>query len=248
MLSLCPVFGLAPSSLGVWLDYSLEVLLRVVKRKSRKEFEIRWPNVEEMRASASLLEHNRTYGHLLQGLFAITDIGRMPCADYTDVDLQNAYFEGFTQNVEVTNLFVRNFFGDIIHASVSYPDSCHDTQLAGMSGLYFPKLSDEMTPPGMAILGDSAFFNTTKATNGKLLRGRKSNEVNDIPKSAALAAVDLLLQRAMPSERRSAEWDVRAMKGPFQRLKTALPADSRKLHRLIRLFAICITSVPALPV
>eukprot|EP00171_Calliarthron_tuberculosum_P021665 IDg21665t1 len=43
---------------GSWLDYSLEVLLRVVKRKSRKEYEIRWPTEAETRTSASLLESN----------------------------------------------------------------------------------------------------------------------------------------------------------------------------------------------
>ena len=104
-----------------------------------------------------------------------------------------------------------------------------------MSGLYFPKLSDEMTPPDMAILGDSAFVNITKATNGKVLYSRKSNETNDILKSAELAAVDLLLQRAMPSERQSAEWGVRAMKGPFQRLNIPLPADAQKRLRLLRI-------------
>ena len=217
------------------MDYSFEVLCRVVKRKSRKEFEVRWPNIEEMRASAALLEQNRIHWMLLQGVFRITDGGRMPCADYTDLDPQNVYFEGLTQNVEVTNLFVWNFFGEIIYASVNYPGSWHDTKLAGMSGLYFPKLSDEMTPPGMAILEDSAFVNTIKATNGKGLRSTKSNEVNDIPKSAELAPVDLMLQRAMPSKRQSAEWGVRAMKGPFQRLKTPLPADARKRLRLLRI-------------
>ena len=128
-----------------------------------------------------------------------------------------------------------NFFGEIIHAAANYPRSWHDTKLASVSGLYFPKLSDEMTPPGMAILGDSAFVNTTKAMNSKIVRGRKTNEVHDVPISAALAAVDILVQRAMPSERQSAEWGVRAIKAPFQRLKTPLPANSRKHLRLLRI-------------
>ena len=102
LFSLCPVFGIVPSSIGVWMDYSLEVLLHVVKRKNRKDFEIRRPSVEEMEASSALLEQNRVHGLFLRGVFAITDGGRMPCAEYTDLDLQNAYFEGFTQNVEVT--------------------------------------------------------------------------------------------------------------------------------------------------
>ena len=114
------------------MDYSLEVLLHVIKRKNKKEFEIRWPRVEEMKASSALLEQNRVHGLLLRGVFAITDGGRMPCADYTDLDLKNAYFEGFTQNVEDTNLFVWNFFGEIIHAAINYLGSWHDTKLAGV--------------------------------------------------------------------------------------------------------------------
>ena len=128
-----------------------------------------------------------------------------------------------------------NFFEKIIHAALNYPDSWHDAKLAGVVGVYFPKLSDDMTPPGMAIFGDSAFVNTTKATNGKVLRSRKSNEINDIPKSSELAAVDLLLQRAMPSEIQSAEWGVRAVKGPFKKLKTPLLADAQKQLRLLRI-------------
>jgi len=59
----------------------------------------------------------------------------MPCADYIDTDLQNAFFEGFTQGVEVTNLFVWNFYGELIHAAINYPGSWHDSKLAGASGL-----------------------------------------------------------------------------------------------------------------
>lgn len=235
MYSLCPIFGLVQTSVGVWLDYSLEILLRVVKKKTRQEFEIRWPNETEMEASSMLLQTNRTFGPLMKGEFAVTDGGRMPCADYTDPNMQNAYFEGFTQGVEATNLFVWNVFGELIHAAVNFPGSWHDTKLAGASGLYFPKLSDEMTPPGYAILGDSAFVNNTQTTHGKVIRGRKTNETSDIPESAALAAVDIIMQRVMPSERQSAEWGVRAIKGPFARLKVPLPADSRKRLRLLRI-------------
>ena len=88
------------------------------KTESRKESEIRWPTVEEMKASSALLERNRVYGSLLKGVFAVSDGGRMRCADYTDTNLHNAYFEGYTQNMEVTNLFVGNFFGEIVHAAI----------------------------------------------------------------------------------------------------------------------------------
>ena len=44
--------------IGVWREYSEEFLLRVVMRKRREDSGVRWPNVKEMRASASFLEQN----------------------------------------------------------------------------------------------------------------------------------------------------------------------------------------------
>ena len=40
---LCPIFGIIPSSIYVWLEYALEVLLKVVTNSSLPEYEIRWP-------------------------------------------------------------------------------------------------------------------------------------------------------------------------------------------------------------
>lgn len=169
MFSLCPIFGIVPSSMSTWLDFSLEVMSLAVERESRSEFVIRWPTDSEMKSSADCLQSNRKFGKYLSGGSGTTDRGRMVCADYTDPNLQNAYFEGFTQNIEVTNLFVWIFHGELIHTAVHFPGSWHDSKLSGASGLYYPKLSNEMTPPGFAILRDSAFVNNTSTSNGKVL-------------------------------------------------------------------------------
>lgn len=129
---LCPVFGIVPSTAYDCIDYAMEVLLKVVKDKSRTEFEVRWPSAAEMDASNQILKRNHACGELLEGLFGVMDGGRMPCADYIDVDTQNAYYEGYSQNVEVTNLFVWNCFGEIIHAGLNFPGSWHDSRIAFM--------------------------------------------------------------------------------------------------------------------
>eukprot|EP00171_Calliarthron_tuberculosum_P001424 IDg1424t1 len=206
----CPIFGIVPSSVYVWLDYSLQVLERVVKRSDEVDFAIVWPDKEAKRKSAALLQRNRRLGPLLSGVFAIMD--------------------GFTQAVEVTNLFVWSFEGMIIHAAVNYPGSWHDSKLAAASGLYFPKLSDSMTEPGFAILADSAFPRTERTFYGKIVRARKTNEMGTTATTSSAwgAAIELLLDRTLPSERQSAEWGIRAMKGPFERLTVPLPTNSRK--------------------
>ena len=97
------------------------MLARTVRRPDHTEFEIRWPNEPEMRDSARLLLRNGHHGHILTGVFTVLDGGYMPCATYTDPDLQNAFWEDFTQCDEVTNLFVWNFYGEIIYAAVYFP-------------------------------------------------------------------------------------------------------------------------------
>lgn len=130
----------------------------------------------------------------------------MPCAGYMDTNLQNACSKRFMQGVEDTNLFVWNFFGEVIHATVNRPGGWHDNKLAGQSGLHFRKLSDEMTPPCFALLGDSAFVNNIQTTKGKVIRRRKSNETNYIPLLAGLTTMHIILQRVLQSEWQSAKW------------------------------------------
>ena len=54
--NMCQFFGYVPTSISVWLDYSLLVLKKTVTDKEFKEAEIKWPDAEEMKESASMLE------------------------------------------------------------------------------------------------------------------------------------------------------------------------------------------------
>ena len=236
---LCLIFGVIPSTLYCWLNYALEVLYRLVQNKNIADFEIRWPSPAEMKSSCQLLESNRQNGFLLKGVFAVVDGARMPWATYADPKLQNAYWEGFTQGHEVTNLLVWNFYGEIIFAAVNFLGSWHDSRLAAAGGLYYPLLIEE-TPPGFAILGDSAFPRTDPRLKGKIVRARKTNEIgprSDAPHSYWLSAVDTILERSMPSERQSAEWGVRGLKRPFKRLTIPLTGNAYKRKRIISLCA-----------
>ncbi|KAI0558517.1 DDE endonuclease [Gracilaria domingensis] len=145
-----------------------------------------------MKASETVMKKSKEFGPPLKVVFGITDGGRFKCQNYGNEELQNAFYEGFTQQEEVTNLFVFNFFGEVIHAAISFPGSWHHNKLACLSGLYYPKLSDERTPPEMAILRDSAFVKNATATNAKFLRARKSNDTSDIPQSKDSAAIDMM--------------------------------------------------------
>ena len=143
---------------------------------------------------------------------------RMPCATCTDRDVQNAYWEGFTQCDEVINLFVWNLVEEIIHAAVNFPGSWHYSRFAAASGFYYQKLSHK-TPCGYAILGYSAFPLAAPYLQVKVVRAQNSNErgdSSDAPQSTKMAAVDMFIQRSMPSKRQSAEWGYEQSKGLLQ--------------------------------
>ena len=80
---LCPISGLIPTPLQAWLDYGIQVLLRIVQKRDKTDFDARWPSVDEMKMSVALLQINCRLGPLLAGRFAIMVVGRMPCATYT---------------------------------------------------------------------------------------------------------------------------------------------------------------------
>lgn len=69
----------------------MEILYRVVQDTSLNDVKVRWPTEQEMKMAASFFGNNPEHGDLLKGVFRITDEGRMPCATYTDVDIQNSY-------------------------------------------------------------------------------------------------------------------------------------------------------------
>ena len=132
---LCPVFGVVPSTASVWLDYGVEVMSKVIEGNECKYFAVKWPDEDQMRHSASILEQNRNHDGLLNGVFAVMDGGRMLCSRNGDPNIQNAYWEGFSQSREVTNLFVWDFKGELIFAAVNYPGSWLDSRVAAASGL-----------------------------------------------------------------------------------------------------------------
>lgn len=128
-------------------------------------------------------------------------------------------------------LIVYNLKASFFHAVGNYFGSLHDSELANSCGPNYPKLSDEMTPWGFAILGDPAHF--TKNTNGKVVVERKSYETAGIPTDSVITAMDVILQHVMQSKIHSTKWGVRALKAPFGILLLPLSASLRKRYTLL---------------
>lgn len=136
--------------------------------------------------------------------------------------------------MKVTNLLVFNFIRELVHAEVNFPQSWHDSKLASLSGWIYPKLDNAMTPQGCAFLGDRKFVCALSKPGGQFVRARKTKESGDLPESAALAAVDSVLQRLFLSEGQSKKWGIRFLNVPFGRLRLPLFALSSRRGRILR--------------
>ena len=58
-------------------------------------------------------------------------------------------------------------YGEVIHPGVKFTRSWNDPEENASSGLYFPKLTDSMTPPGYEIIGGRSFSWNARSIRGK---------------------------------------------------------------------------------
>lgn len=126
-----------------------------------------------MDESYNLLKLNQERGRLLPNVFEVVNGGWMPCAAYTDGDIQNAFYEGDTGNIEITNLFVFNLKGELIHAAINFLRSWHDSKVFESAELLHDRPLDENTAVGYAIREDSAFVSQAGVLHGETIRRRK---------------------------------------------------------------------------
>lgn len=131
----CGMFGVGPTTVFLSLDFDIKVLLKKLKDKNVPEFSVNWPFVEDMDASYNLLRLNCENGRLLSNLFEEVNRDRILCAYNTNIKLHNAYYKGYTGNVDVTNVFLFNISGKVIHAGVNYRGSRHDSKVVVASDL-----------------------------------------------------------------------------------------------------------------
>lgn len=80
----------------------------------------------------------------------------------------------------------------------------------------------ELTPPGFALFGNSAFVMDSRAGEEKPYRELETNGTRAGPESETLAALHIVMQRVLFCKQQSAEWDTKALKAPFVLVRLAL--------------------------
>lgn len=197
---------------------------------------VEWPMFKETRASANVLKYNRPNNVVLSNLFGISDDGRLLCADYTNINIQNGCYEEYTTFKEVTSIFAFNFNGERIHAALNFPGRWYDSCIIRNAGLIdsFLKILWS-TARGSDILCSLA-FEVECDVDDKIVRSRKMNEQSDVY-NGEIDKTDFIVQRELHSKRQSAKWEIRVFRSLFVLLSLPMSHDLEMLQQILLVWA-----------
>ena len=142
-----------------------------------------------------------------------------------DIDVQNAFYNGYYGDTMVNNIFLFSPTGKIIYAVFNSPGSWHDSTVAEPLKQLILELD-----LAYKICVDQG-FPRSGAFQDKFVGPLSSKARRRL--SPILRKVILELHNKYVSLRQSSEWGIRGLQGTFSRLKARLTSDSKKRHTVI---------------
>ena len=209
-------FGFTGTHCNVWLRFGRRILLKSLR--NHPDAKVSMPTTDEIRTlqGICMARHDA-----LENVYSVADGLKLMLEAAPGDDVQGMYYNGWTHDHYVTNLFVFSVCGRIIACVVNAPGSLHDSTLASWGGVY-EKLEQVYTECGGVCCVDSAFL---------------ANETAYLLKSAqdttnAVTHKDFEVISQATSLRQAAEWGMRAIQSSMPRLKDRfLYEEEEKQHK-----------------
>ena len=224
--SLQQIFALTPAVESRYRNWGLCILQATLR--CMKDAAIAWPSRNRCEKYADMIKRRHP---LVTDAIGFVDGCHLPVATSSDLDIQNAFYNGWCSAHFTSNLFVFAPDGTIIHATLNAPGSWHDAVVA--RDLYHALLTKTENP--FYVIGDTA-FPTNKALEGKIRTPPKSN-FNSWPNDMVQCYDMIKFFEQLVSARQAAEWGMRCLQGSFGRLRMPMPAgaglDSVYRYRLL---------------
>jgi len=214
---LCALFGITASVCSLFLRFGRRLLIRVLVKTD--EACIRMPTDAEIQSYNAAISAKYS---LLPDVYAVADGLKLYLQQSSNAMIQNIFYNGWTHDHYVGNVFVFAPSGVVIACSFNAPGSMHDSAIAEWGSIY-QKLEDVYERTGGTCVVDSAF------SRGQYPFLIKSSQ--NLPDTAVSA--ELHRARQATSARQGSEWGMRAFQGSFPRLKDRIIYEERGERRLI---------------
>ncbi|ETV82889.1 hypothetical protein H257_04663 [Aphanomyces astaci] len=224
------LFGLAPSTFCRVLRRAEEALARTLRRIP--DALIRWPSKSGQAHWASKANEREP---LVQGVFGFVDGKDLRVQEPSNVDLQNAQFNGWLHCVFVTGVLCYGLDGTLIWGRHNCPGSWNDGEMS--RGLQDILADDTKVGPGMKVASDSAFPVGGRCA-GRIITPLKEGDLERQPANCRLAMQTI--SDCITSLRQAAEWGMGSATKMYRHLLLPLPYNpalrSVRLENIFRLY------------
>ena len=122
---LCLLFGITGSVASLFLRFGRRILLKILAKDDQAA--IKMPSVDEM---ASFQEAIGSKYSMLKDVFCVFDGLKLTLEQSGDFVIQNMFYNGWTHDHYVGNVFVFAPSGVIIACVLNAPGSMHDSVIA----------------------------------------------------------------------------------------------------------------------
>jgi hypothetical protein len=218
------IFGVTASVLSLWLRFGRRVLVRILRNHPKARVEM--PDGNEIESFKKAI--NDKYPTLtnvwasMDGLkLYLQQAGRQEGRG----DVQNHFYNGWTHDHYVSNLFLFSPDGKIRKYFLNAPGCWHDSTLANASGMYDDLDRVFEAHSEAQVVVDSAF---SKDNRPSLVKSHQ----NIIDRFGNIRENGNLFRDAT-SVRQMAEWGMRGLQGSFPRLKDRLLYEERGERKII---------------
>lgn len=209
-------FGFTGTHNNVWLRFGRRMLYRALRK--HPEARVQFPSAAEIETLKEICSARHP---VLEHVYCFADGLKLTLEAASGVNIQGMYYNGWTHDHYITNLFVFSICGRIIACVVNAPGSLHDSTLATWGGVY-QKLHDAFDATGGMCCVDSAF---QSSNNDYLIKSAQ-----DTTKAVTQRDFDIIRQAT--SLRQAAEWGMHAIQSSMPRLRDRfLYEEEEKEHR-----------------
>jgi hypothetical protein len=213
------IFGVTATALSVWLRFARRLIVKVLRYHPSAIVVL--PTDGEVQNFTNAIQQKYPS---LRNCWGAMDGLKLLLQKSGNDEQQNNFYNGWTHDHYVTNLFLFSPDGKIRSAYFNAPGVLHDSTLATWSNIY-ESISEVYARTGGKVVVDSAFASDSSPSMIKSYQDNtnRRGEMRQLPH----------INKDATSVRQLAEWGMRGLQGSFPRLKDRLPYEERGERKII---------------
>jgi DDE superfamily endonuclease len=213
------IFGITAGILSLWLRFGRRLLLKMLR--SDPLASVSMPTAEEIDGFVSAVTAKYP---ALTNCWGAMDGLKIRLERAGNSRVQNIFFNGWTHDHYISNLFLFSPDGKIRACYINAPGTMNDSTMAKWGRIY-DKIDELYASRGVKIVVDSAFASDRRDSVYKSYQNNFDQNGN-IRQNAEI-------QRQATAVRQMSEWGMRALQASFPRLKDRMIYEEKGERRLI---------------